>query len=68
MSQRTDAEVARRYSELRYRMIEIAFTQDHPVTRANQARWKREFRQVEAEADRRGLLEPRESTDQEGRR
>ena len=65
MSSWSNDEIAWRYSELRYRMIECAFSQDHPATIANQARWKREFKRVEAEADRRGLLEPREK---EGRR
>lgn len=53
-----DAALARRYEELRYRMVECAISPDHPATRANRARWEREFRQVEAECDRRGMLEP----------
>jgi hypothetical protein len=57
MRARTDEELARRYAELRYRMIECALTPDHPVTRANRARWTREFRQVEAACERRGLFE-----------
>lgn len=52
----TDDQVAWRYEELRFRMMECALTPDHPVTKANQARWTREFRQVEAMAERRGLL------------
>lgn len=56
-SEMTDAQLARRYSELRYRMIECAVDPDHPATRANRARWTREFRQVEAACDRRGLLQ-----------
>jgi hypothetical protein len=56
----TDGDLAHRYNELRYRMIECALTPDHPVTRANRARWKREFGLVERECDRRGLLEAAE--------
>lgn len=52
----SDAALARRYSELRYRMIECALDPEHPATLANRARWTREFRQIEAAADRRGLL------------
>ena len=56
-ARRTDEQVAWRYEELRYRMIECALTPDHPATRANRARWEREFRQVEAQCKARGLFE-----------
>lgn len=52
----TDREVARRWQELRYRMFEISVDPDHPASRANGARWKREYKAIEAEATRRGLF------------
>lgn len=55
----TDNELARRYQELSYRMLECAMTPDHPTTQMNHARWEREWRQTERELDRRELLEPR---------
>jgi hypothetical protein len=54
---RTDAELVRRWRELEYRRIECAIDPDHPATRANRDRWDRERRQVQAELERRGLLE-----------
>jgi hypothetical protein len=49
----TTTELIRRAQELAYRKLECALTPDHPVTKANQARWDRELRQVEAELQRR---------------
>lgn len=56
MPEMSDAQVVRRYQELQYRMIECAIDPEHPTTRANRARWTREFRQVEAIAARRGMF------------
>jgi hypothetical protein len=52
-----DADLARRYLELRYRMLECAAAPDHPATKANRARWTRELARVEAACRRRGLFE-----------
>ena len=56
ISELSDAELARKYQELWYRSIEVAVAPDHPASRANGARWKRELRQVELACERRGLF------------
>lgn len=56
LSGMTDVDLVYRYNELNYRMIECAFTPDHPATVANRTRWTQEFKRVEAECERRGLF------------
>ena len=49
----TDQQLLRRYNELSYRLIEIQLDPDHPASRANGARWKREHAQVVRAMERR---------------
>lgn len=53
----TDAQLAWRYQELRFHLIECAISPEHPTSRMNRARWQRELRQVVAACERRGLFE-----------
>lgn len=52
----TDEALVRRGRELAYHLMEIAIHPDHPASRANGARWKREARQVESALVSRGLV------------
>lgn len=58
ISEMGDGDLAHRWNELHYRMIECAMTPDHPITRANRARWTREYKQVTSACERRGLFVP----------